>query len=116
MRSSTKFGLSANENAPIIKATIILTDDVRDEIAKKFIEGFGYESNLAYVQFKPMEIISGQTDIEIFPIKLRAGSSRIKELPTEQARLIIEVLKHELERRETTAPTGEEDIFLIDNQ
>lgn len=50
MLSKVQFDLSEN-NSPIIKATIQSSPDVRDTIAKKFIEAFAHQSTTCNVTF-----------------------------------------------------------------
>ena len=62
MISKINFDLS-EDNSPVIVAEIRMSDDVRDKIAKRFLETFAYESNLCWVSF-----IDGVSIIEIAPM------------------------------------------------
>jgi len=65
MKSKLKFDLDA-DNVVMISAHISESDDVRDKLAKKFVEGFETTGNLATVFICPWEPNSDKT-ILIYP-------------------------------------------------
>lgn len=65
MKSSVKFGLG-DGNREIIEAHVVYSEDVRDRIARGFVEGMGYDSSLCYLRFRPVD--GGQSVFEIYPL------------------------------------------------
>lgn len=62
MQSKASFDLDA-ENNPIVKLEIASTPDVRDKIAKRFVEVFGHTSQWCEL------LICGESEYWIWPIK-----------------------------------------------
>lgn len=70
MKSKLRFDIG-EDNSPIIYFEVEQTDDLRDKIAKRFIEELGYESNWLTIQFLPSDsgvykgVIIPVSDVEV---------------------------------------------------
>lgn len=75
------------KNWPVIKMHIVVTEDVRDKLARQFIERLDYASNLACVEFIPGETKEAGydcTDIVIHPIPAESEDKWMEKLCLEQ--------------------------------
>lgn len=114
MKSKVTFDLDESNN-PIIKAEIHLTDDIRDKVATRFNEGFGYTSNLAIVKFGSIEREGFKYSVKILEIsplsEIRDESMDVRRkvlygISTNQLEELVSAFNHELEIRNNETYPG----------
>lgn len=76
MLSKLQFDLNEN-NAPILRVIVSSSDDLRDKVAKRFIEGFQASSNFCKISFDEVDSRSISAIIE--PLKEKELEYAIKD-------------------------------------
>lgn len=107
MKSRVTFDLDGGNN-PIILAHAEHSDDVRDKIAKRFVEKLGHSSNLAVISFMPQSI-NGIQDLHISPLPSSAFDSKeverlIYDVSLDQLREFADTIHKEIIKREFENP------------
>ncbi len=87
MQSRATFDLD-HSNAPIIRTEIISTPDVRDKIAKRFIEALGHTSQWCGI------LPISETEYMIFPIGPHELKEQAKQMLHRAAELERQVLSY----------------------
>lgn len=98
MRSKLMFDINEHNEA-VISANVILTDDLRDKTAKKFIERLGGLSNLLFIQFVLTEE-GERVNIKSFGGSQEETSALLRGVNIHQLKSLEEELPKELKRRE----------------
>lgn len=100
MKSKLKFDIDS-DNSVMITATVSHSEDVRDTLAKKFIEGFEGSGNLATIFFYPSEKDSDRT-LHIYSNSgtIEGCRNLIRYSADYILTNLIEVCKEELYKRE----------------
>ncbi len=107
MKSKVTFDLG-DYNKSVVKVHTQYSEDVRDKIARDFSGGFGYNSNLAYCKFLPVD--SGQSLMEITPFDGSIDDSQriVKDLPTEQLESMQKAITEQLSWRKNLENEGKQ--------
>lgn len=92
MKSRIKFSLGPY-NGEIIEGVVTTkgSDDIRDRIAKGFIQGLNYESNLCFIEFGSQRE-NDETPFTIFPV---CGKSENSERNAKDTKWLVRNLSHE---------------------
>lgn len=106
MQSKLEFSLDKTNNA-IIKATIRVTDDVRDLIARQFEEAFMHNSNFTLVSFnhdmlsiRPLPcLIEGSANA---PLVSDVMVKHLEDIDSEQLEMFIKIFKYVISQRTST--------------
>lgn len=98
MRSKLMFDINEHNEA-VISANVILTDDLRDKTAKKFIERLGGQSNLLFVHFVLTDE-GERINVKSFGGNKEETSELLRGVNIHQLKSLAEELPKELKRRE----------------
>ncbi|WP_298845711.1 hypothetical protein [uncultured Clostridium sp.] len=98
MKSKLMFDINEHNQA-VITANVILTDDLRDKTAIKFIERLGGDSNLLLVHFTLTEE-GERVNIKSFGGSKEETSALLRGVSIHQLKSLEEELPKELKRRE----------------
>jgi hypothetical protein len=112
MKSRVTFDLDGGNN-PIILVHAEHSDDVRDKIARQFVERFGHSSNVAVVSFKPTD--NGNT-LYISPLpsfyhQPEEVMRLVYDISLDQLRELEDVFHKEILKRESENPEFKLKVF-----
>jgi hypothetical protein len=126
MKSKVQFDIDQTGN-PVVSMRVEVTDDVRDKLAKRFIEKLGHDSALAVISFRP-DPIEGVSDAVINPVPpvdIFSTNDEIRKLlyyvGKNQMTRMIKLMDEELITREVLSPEphaklpAHEFYFLLQN-
>lgn len=107
MKSRVTFDLDGGNN-PIILVHAEHSDDVRDKIARQFVERFGHSSNVCTMSFKP-SVKDGTTDLSISPLpsfyfQPEEVMRLVYDVSLDQLRELEDVFHKEILKREVEHP------------
>lgn len=114
MKSKINFDLNGHGEA-VVTARIVLTDDVRDKVAKRFVEGLGYESILCSCWFTNHGVLKDEegNDCDASMIEIRAVGSGLGDFQEFVSLMgnngldkLYEAVKREIKFRERTKIGG----------
>lgn len=129
MYSKVKFDLDSQDEAVISAGIVPSSHDVRDKIARTFIERLGYESNLALIQFLPdtecdgeqygRKGLFGQKNIVIKTFGANDEKTCLKrlveQLCTDQLNDLLELIPIVLNKRSSGTPENPVKMHFADS-